>query len=190
MLDRLEKVTAAGHPASVRRALIVLALALLCGVPIASGDLVDRAGQPPPPADQECGGDRVAGVWRARNRRYGWTWISTLTIERVPGDANAIRGRMSMTWWTGGGRPPPPCSQGQEAYHVTQPAVGRVDGLRVDLRATSYVVDRILCGGPQSYNADHFTGSIDANASIFRAVNNDGEQAVNNPYLFRRVRCR
>jgi hypothetical protein len=167
-----------------------LVLALSCVASVAAGDLVEREPEPPPPNAAECGGERIAGVWRARNQRNGWSWITTLTIERVPGDAHALRGTITGTWWTGGGRPPPPCRSGQSAYHVTQPAVGRIDGSRVDFRATSFVVDRILCGGAQGYNADHFTGTLDAHAPILRTVNNDGDSAVNNPYSFRRVRCR
>lgn len=179
------------HPSVMRRLWpLIVALAMFVGVPLAGADLVDRAGQPPPPqqSDVECGGDRVVGVWRGRNRIDSFTYITTLFIERDGG--NALRGRMVVLAFTGGGRPPPPCRPGQSAYQVTQPAVGSVDGLRIDFRATSYTFDRNICGSSSGYNPDRFTGMLEPNASVFRAVNNDNGVAVNAPVRFRRIRCR
>lgn len=168
----------------------VLSIVLAMGVAgTAFADLVDRAGRPPPPGPAECGGDRVAGVWRGRHFLDGVTYITTLYVERAGG--NSLRGRMDVLSFTGRGRPPPPCQPGQRAYRVTQPSVGTADGLRVDFRATSVeVVYPTICGAPGGYAADHFTGTIEANASVLRAVNNDGGVAVNEPVAFRRVRCR
>jgi hypothetical protein len=167
--------------------LITLALALFCVVPVALGDLVERRGEPPPPDVAECGGDRVAGIWRGRNFLHGWSYITTMRIERAGGEA--IRGSMSVTLWTGRGRPPPPCLAGMNAYRVRQPSRGTASGLRVDFRASAANIDRILCGSPQGYAPDHFTGTIAPNASVLRAVNNDNGGAVNEPVMFRRVRC-
>lgn len=173
-----------------RSAAVFFLLAMFSVVPLAAGDLVDRRAEPPNQGPEECGGDRVAGVWRARNLLHGWTYITTLHIQRVPGDAGALRGRMVVTAFSGRGRAPPPCQPGQQAYRVTQPAEGRIDGLRLDFRALSANIDRQICGSGYGYNPDRFTGTIDARAPVFRSVNNDGDGAVNAPVMFRRVRCR
>jgi hypothetical protein len=169
---------------------VLVLLSLLVGIPLAEGDLVERRGEPPPPqtGEVECGGDRVVGVWRGRNRIHQWTYVTTLHIQRDGG--NNLRGRMLVTAFTGGGRPPPPCRPGQLAYRVSQPAVGTADGLRVDFRATSYNLDRNICGSSYGYNLDRFTGTIDPGTSMLRAVNNDNGVAVNAPVMFRRLRCR
>lgn len=175
----------------MRRGLPVLAIALFLFAPVAEGDLADRPAQPPPRerGNAECGGDRVAGVWRSRSTNRGLSYQTTLHIHRVPGDRGAIRGTIGVLVWTGTGSPPPPCFEGQTAYHIVQPALGTTNGLRIDFRGQSFEIDRVHCGTPGSYYPDQFTGTIDPRTSTFRAVNNDGGVAVNFPEVFRRIRC-
>lgn len=170
---------------------VALALSLLVIALPAAGDLVDRNGQPPqqPENPAECGGDRIAGVWRGPRGRFSfWNYQVTLHIQRASG--SAITGRMVGVWWTGSRRRPPPCEAGQTAFQVTQPAQGTFENNRFAFRATSYRIDRVICGAPTSYSPDHFVGTLDENASILRTVNNDGGNAVNDPEVFRRIRCR
>jgi hypothetical protein len=175
---------------SMRRiATLLLTLALLCAASIASGDLAGRAPEPPSQPQPDCGGDRVAGIWRGRNSVAGRTYLTTLRIERVRGRPRALTGRMRVTVFTGD-RAPPPCYLGQRAYEVTQPANGTNDGLRVDFRGFAYRIERVICGErPPIYHPDHFTGTLDASAPILRMVNNDGVTEVNAPVMFRRARC-
>jgi hypothetical protein len=49
--------------------------------------------------------------------------------------------------------------------------------------------EHVYCERWAAYNLDHFTGRIDTELQEFQSVNNDGGRAVNEPKVFRRVRC-
>ena len=48
-----------------------------------------------------------------------------------------------------------------------------------------------ICGSSIGfgYNLDNFTGTIDPEIQEFQSVNNDGGISVNEPNVFRRIRC-
>jgi hypothetical protein len=150
----------------------------------------------PPPAT--CP-DKVEGTWLALNydRPYNEWYDRTLVIRRsaprMLGDGpGALEGDSLAHFWTGGERDekPPGCSPGRYEAVVKMPARGSVDkDGKVTFGATSYTFDRVVCGNPGSYNPDNYSGKIDPDRQEFQSVNNDGGRAVNEPLVFRRVRC-
>jgi hypothetical protein len=183
------------HPPVVllRSGSIACVLGVASFAPLPSGlppaDLVEQQAEPPRPGDQECGGDRIRGTWRATAYQRGGNLRWTFRIRRA---GRALTGQILLTKWYGPrrSRPPPPCANGQLAFVVSQPAVGEVlDERRIVFRGTSWNLDRQTCGVLADYYVDNFVGRIDANASVMRVVNNDGHGAVNDPYVFRRVSC-
>ena len=61
---------------------------------------------------------------------------------------------------------------------------------RIEFGGTSWRVESLFCGtAPWNYNIDRFSGAIDATLQEFQSVDNDGGRAVNDPTVFRRVRC-
>jgi hypothetical protein len=70
------------------------------------------------------------------------------------------------------------------------PGTGTVDATAtVDFGSTTYTIASNPCGNPGRYYPDHFTGKIDSAIQEFQSVNNDGGPAVNEPVVFRRIRC-
>ena len=97
-----------------------------------------------------------------------------------------------MHYWSGGTRDekPPGCRPGGQEIFVKQPGKGSLDADgKVDFGASSYTIDRVACGQSSRYNPDHFTGKIDLDRQEFQSVNNDGGRYINDPFVFRRVRC-
>ena len=87
-------------------------------------------------------------------------------------------------------RLPPPCFPGLRHYRVAQEAFGSLDGMRVDVAGRNLRLEEQYC--PRSYNSynlDHFSGVIDAARQEFQARNNDGGRDIDEPTVFRRVRC-
>jgi hypothetical protein len=75
---------------------------------------------------------------------------------------------------------------------VSMPALGNFENGEVSFWGTSWKMDTVVCGQLPlgfGYRLDHFTGKIDEQRQEFQSVNNDGGRAVNEPTLFRRVRC-
>ena len=149
-----------------------------------------------PPA-AECDDEIVAGVWRAHvySADYREWGVFTLTIRRVPGSPTELEGTISNHAW--GGSPtdeePPPCSRQERGeYLVSFDARGSVgsDGSIAFGGVGAWRLDHSHCGGtPAGYNLDRFTGVIDPAILEFQSVNNDGGRAVNDPAVFRRIRC-
>ena len=161
----------------------------------APATIAEQRARLPPAA--ECGDEIVAGVWRSHkyDTRYGEWAIFTLTIRRVQGDPDSIVGTIQNHSWDGTSEQaePPPCERqpGREMY-VSMDARGRVtDGTHIQFDAYgSWRTDSIPCGrGWSGYNLDHFSGVIDPAILEFQSVNNDGGRSVNDPTVFRRVRC-
>ena len=70
------------------------------------------------------------------------------------------------------------------------PSKGSIDPQgTVVFGAQTYTIDKVVCGQPGRYNPDNFSGKIDVERQEFQSVNNDGGRAVNDPTVFRRVRC-
>jgi hypothetical protein len=72
------------------------------------------------------------------------------------------------------------------------PARGRTSGLDVEFWGIEpWELKRMHCGAERMfrYNLDHFSGTIDPEIQEFQSVNNDGGTAVDEPVVFRRIRC-
>ncbi len=146
----------------------------------------------PPPA--KCS-DPVEGVWLghyydARDR----TWYKrSLEIHRDPPGSGTLKGEIIAHFWDGGPKDqePPPCAPGRQEHVVHMPSVGtyKEDG-SLDFGGTSWRPDPPICSrGGYGYAPDHFSGKIDPAIQEFQSVNNDGANAVNEPNVFRRIRC-
>ena len=161
----------------------------------APATIAEQRARLPPAA--ECAGEIVAGVWRSHkyDPRFRDWYIFTLNVRRVPGSPNELTGSIVAHSWEGGpsDAEPPPCARqmGSE-WVVSMDARGSV------ISETQIVfggigrwrLDRTICRyGPSMYNLDNFSGTIDPSILEFQSVNNDGGRAVNDPMVFRRIRC-
>ena len=161
----------------------------------APATIAEQRARLPPAA--ECDDEIVAGIWRSHsyNPQFGdWT-VFTLTIRRVPGHPEQLVGSISNHDWTGGpeDQEPPPCDR-QTGFDwiVSMDARGQVtNGTNIVFGGIGrWRLDQVRCHhGPWGYNLDNFSGVIDPTILEFQSVNNDGGRAVNEPAVFRRIRC-
>jgi hypothetical protein len=183
-----------------RRRWLSFAALLLVGVSIvprqSSATVEEQRARLPPPA--ECP-DKVTGTWQALlyNERQGTWYDYQLTIRRSApvADGNAagpLEGEMTSHYWTGlpNNDKPVPCTPGIRDSTVKMPGKGTVDAAaNLVFGAKTYTVASIACGEPPRYNPDNFSGKIESGINEFQSVNNDGGSAVNEPTVFRRIRC-
>jgi hypothetical protein len=133
-------------------------------------------------------------VWLGLHYGESWgEWYEyTLNVRRIAEGSDALKGEIISHYWYGRSEDskPPPCKAGGFETIVKMPAAtGKIDGQKIDFGATRYEDDQQLCGPVHGYNPDHFSGTIDASIQEFQSVNNDGGKAVNDPVVFRRVKC-
>jgi hypothetical protein len=178
--------------AGVFVAIASIALPLVLARPLFATIEEQRARLPPPAV---CP-DRVEGIWMGQKYAapYGEWYVYTLRIRRASLGSDALTGDIVARYWTGTANDahPPACVAGGIDRSVIQPAQGLVANGRVAFGGTSWTPLEARCGGPAppgTYNTDHFTGLIDAVLQEFQSVNNDGGRAVNDPTVFRRIRC-
>ncbi|MFV8753855.1 hypothetical protein ACNOYE_25195 [Nannocystaceae bacterium ST9] len=145
----------------------------------------------PPPA--ECT-DPIAGIWKSHsydNMFLDWT-VFTLDIKRVEPGSNQFKGTITNHSWeaTPEQSSPPPCTGGLR-YVVSMDAEGSVIDGKIDVWGVgTWRLDEVLCGyWNMGYNLDHFSGTIDPELYEFQSVNNDGGRSINDPVVFRRVKC-
>ncbi|UJR84442.1 hypothetical protein [Sandaracinus amylolyticus] len=158
------------------------------------GTIEEQRARLPPAA--ECDDEYVAGVWRSHTYSEvyrDWT-VFTLTMRRVPGQPGQLVGTIQNHQWSGTPQDeePPPCSRGGYDWIVSMDARGSVGpDNRVFFGGVGmWRLDEVRCqGGPGGYNLDNFTGVIDPSILEFQSVNNDGGRAVDEPAVFRRIRC-
>jgi len=155
----------------------------------APGTVAEQRARLPPPADCE---DSVEGVWRSHKfspRHHDWH-VQTLYIRRVKGSETDLQGKITAEVWYGGREQeqPGPC-RGLTHYQVTMGAKGTVVDGEIRFWGETLKLDRVMCGRYRGYNKDHFSGKIDFDIQEFQSVNNDGGRAVNDPTVFRRIRC-
>jgi hypothetical protein len=135
--------------------------------------------------------DPVVGVWVAKTFATGpQRWHEhRLSITRDP-DGDLSVDQTTRIWDGGPGDALPSlCPAGGPSwgvYRITDR--GRfVDGILhvwgVDVRSSTHTCQGEIIG----YNLDSFTGRVHRDA--YTARNNDGEEAVNRPYAFRRIAC-
>jgi hypothetical protein len=165
--------------------------ALLLLPALAPATIEEQRARLPPPAPPGTCQNPIEGVWRSLRWYPGnQAWYSFVLELRQRG--TALEGRIeAISWDTPPNRPEPgPCRAGLEHFSVVQPARGTVDGLRIDFAATAWSVGSVFCGSrPWAYNLDHFRGVIDPRLQEFQSVNNDGGLQIDEPTVFRRVRC-
>ncbi len=166
-------------------------LALLLPVPVLMGTVAEQRARLPPPA--ECT-DPLAGTWKSHQyhaEQRQWTECF-LHIRRLEGKPNQLEGQIVNHSWHGDDTlvEPPPCS-GDYRYRVSMDAKGTVEGDHIEFWGLPpWRKDAVLCGQMYfGYNLDHFSGDIDHELHEFQSVNNDGGVAVNQPTVFRRIRC-
>jgi len=148
----------------------------------------------PPPAEG-CD-DPIAGVWKSHqyDEQYrDWT-VFMLNIRRVEDNESELTGTIVNHSWDAGpdAEEPVPCSRGGAEWLVSMDARGRLsaDGRIFFGGVGQWRLDRVICNwGPGGYNLDNFSGVIDPELFEFQSVNNDGGRAVDDPTVFRRVRC-
>lgn len=177
------------------RGALVLAVVLAIAAPLvrpARANIQEQRARLPPPAT--CT-DPVEGVWMAHKYNPAYTdWsIFTLEIRHAPGNPAGLVGVIKNHGWSGGPQqsepPGPPCRPGQKHWVVSMPAQGRYANGRIEFWATSWTLENRICELFAGYNLDRFSGTIDPAIQEFQSVNNDGGRAVNDPAVFRRVRC-
>lgn len=145
----------------------------------------------PPPATCK---DPVAGVWKSHSYDKvfrDWT-IFTLRIERSEEGKDAFEGTITnRSWVAEAHESSPPKCRGELHYLISMDAQGTVTDGQINFWGVGqWRLDDVPCGHwDMGYNLDHFSGKIDPEIMEFQSVNNDGGRAVNDPVVFRRVRC-
>jgi len=157
-----------------------------------SADIQEQRNRLPPPATS-CA-DPVEGVWMSHSfyPNNGQWYIFTLTVRRTASGANTLTGDIHSEFWDGPATNPNPipCTSGGYHQRVFMEARGTIDGQVIRFGGTSWRQEANLCGwGVGGYNLDQFSGTIDPTILEFQSVNNDGGLAVNEPTVFRRIRC-
>lgn len=149
-----------------------------------------RARLPPPPPPGQCP-NPVEGVWKSLRWYPGnAAWYSFVLEVHMRGDR--LVGRIdAYSWDTPPNQSEPgPCRAGLSHWVVSQTAEGTIHGLRLDFGGTRWAVAQVMCGPrPEGYNLDHFRGIIDTSLQEFQSVNNDGGLQIDEPTVFRRIRC-
>ena len=171
-------------------ALLVVSLAVPRPAP--GSTVAEQRALLPEPAECE---DPVTGVWKSHNyNTFQGQWTEfTLEVRRRTGEPSVLEGRiLNHSWMAGRNHPEPPKCTGQLRYEVSMDAQGSAKGLSVEFWGIGqWEMDQLHCGSRIGfgYNLDHFSGTIDPAIQEFQSVNNDGGIAVNEPTVFRRIRC-
>jgi hypothetical protein len=172
-------------------ALVAVLAAVILLPSLAPATIEEQRARLPPPAQPDSCGNPVEGVWRSLRWYPGNSAWYQFTLE-IHQRGNEIHGTIEAHSWD---TPPTqlepgPCRQGLDHWVVIQEAHGTVDGLRIDFAGTRWGVAQSYCGTrPFSYNLDHFRGVVDRTIQEFQSVNNDGGAQIDEPTVFRRIRC-
>ncbi len=146
----------------------------------------------PPPA--KCTND-IEGTWlglRWSSHRTPPEWYKvTLEVRFAsPETTTELLGTISVRFWKGGAAaqdPPSTCRWGEGL--VVQPSKGTIQDGNIDFWGLSWHSEMPGCTYTGGYYLDHYSGRIDPSILEFQAVNNDGGYAVNEPTVFRRIKC-
>ena len=177
------------------KSVIVAVFAVLVLIPsLAPATVAEQRARLPPPAVCQ---DPVEGIWMSHkfDPRYRDWYIFTLRIRRAAPESPELTGDMQAHSWDGNERDaqPPPCHPGMDHWTVFMTAQGRAGPAgRIEFWGTEWRPDQVFCGrAPRrgEYYLDHFSGTIDPSLQEFQSVNNDGGRSINDPTVFRRVRC-
>lgn len=187
-----------------RRWLLTVCCGLLGAIALSPsllfGSIEDQRARLPPAAESDAGSDcsdPASGTWigqQYNQRSRSWQRYE-LSVRRVAPGSSQLVGEVRVHFWSGWyshSTPQTDCSRNRLAAEVVQNATGTVDGLTLAFGGNDWRTSRVFCqpaGTRIAYNPDHFTGTIDTAIQEFQSVNNDGGTAVNEPVVFRRVRC-
>jgi hypothetical protein len=182
-----------------RRVAYATVVAVLAGAvlfpQVLLGSIEEQRARLPPAASCQ---DPVEGVWMGRVfHQPGRDWyIYTLEIHRASAGSAQLTGVLHARFWNGPPNiyEPLPCGPGVMDRTVFMTGAGTANGLDILFGGTSWRPEALNCGPPNSlqlinYNLDQFSGRIDPAIQEFQSVNNDGGEAVNEPTVFRRIRC-
>ena len=189
-----------GSRRAVSVALVGVGAALVLLPSLAPATIEEQRTRLPPPASCQ---DPIEGIWMSHKYEVpGDEWmIFTLEIHRAPGApvnppqgaVTPLVGHIQAHAWLGAGpqaSAPPACTAGLAHWTVEMTAEGNVTGQRVAFWGTRWAVGNVFCGPRYfGYNLDHFSGVLEPGIQEFQSVNNDGGRAINDPTVFRRVRC-
>ena len=133
--------------------------------------------------------DPLVGTWIAQTYRLEAHDWHRYTL-RVTSDHAAMLG---LDAWVAGANDAtvPQCSDGSRDLesHVIAAAL-TVDGSRVRIDARSVETSSASpCNGYRGYSLDHFVGHLDREGMLRTLNNDDGGNAHDRPYWFRRVSC-
>ncbi len=156
-----------------------------------AGTVAEQRARLPPPAD--CG-DPVEGIWKSHDfdKRWGEWTIFTLEVHRVDGSQSALTGKIfNHSWFGDDDKPQPGPCDGRLRFKVSMDAEGTIVDGQINFHGIGeWRMDEVVCGEWNAgYNLDNFTGRIDPETQEFQSKNNDGGRAVNDPTVFRRVKC-
>ncbi|MFT3765884.1 MAG: hypothetical protein QM820_10250 [Minicystis sp.] len=143
--------------------------------------------------------DPVAGTWVSREHypEYHDWYRFELSIRRDARDPSRIIGQIVSRSWSGGSEMllPSSCTS-DEGYEfdwtVRMSGTGVFDDGRVTFDGGTRQLDGTRCGPTyrvDRYNLDHFSGKLIEGGRFLQAVNNDGDRAVDEPHVFRRIAC-
>lgn len=118
----------------------------------------------------------------------------SLRIRRVAGDPSRLTGEIISRYWSGDAAQvnPPRCEPGAFDRSVRMSAEGTLRGNWFEFEGRDWRSERAYCGtaaAPNSYAIDHLIGAVDPSGIRIRAVDNDGDRAVNAELTFWRSRC-
>ncbi len=170
---------------------VAVLAAITLFAPVLSATIEEqRARLPPPPPPGQCP-NPIEGVWKSLRWYPGnQAWYSFQLEIHMQGDR--LVGRIDAhSWDTPPSQPEPgSCRPGLDHWVVTQTAIGTVRGMRIHFGGTRWAVAQSHCGQrPWAYNLDQFRGVIDPSIQEFQSVNNDGGLQIDEPTVFRRIRC-
>ncbi len=169
----------------------VVSVALLTFPKDSPASIEEQRARLPPPA--ECT-DELEGEWLAltHSSTYDDWYQVRLTIKRTSPGAQTVEGQMRVRFWFGDDNAmnPPPCTERRAQERVViQPSLGTYIDNEVQFHAQSWSFAPESCFKSGRYNLDNYSGRIDHKLHEFQSVNNDGGRAVNEPAVFRRVKC-
>ena len=182
-------------PRQRRRAVLGGMVALLGALvllpSLAPATVEEQRARLPPPADRAQCANPVEGVWKSLRWYPGnEAWYSFVLEIHQNGDR--LTGQIDAYSWDTPPNVSEPgaCLPGLSHWVVTQTAEGTLDGLRLNMHGTRWAVRQVFCGPrPFGYNLDNFSGVIDTALQEFQSVNNDGGAQIDEPTVFRRIRC-
>ncbi|MGE0871933.1 MAG: hypothetical protein AB7P03_25470 [Kofleriaceae bacterium] len=170
------------------RTILIVVGGVTVGISEAPATVAEQRARLPPAA--ECDSP-IAGTWRALTYSdYTFAWYQhTLEIQHDQTDPTQLTGMHYVEYWRGGRddvEPPARCLRHQKGKMT---GTGTFRDGEVAFFSGEYELVAAICGENVHYNPDNFTGRLEPERQEFQAVNNDGGNAVNEPTVFRRIRC-